>query len=65
MSDHSPFRSPLADLRVRLKDAGLHAEPRTIATVILGIAHTRDWLKDSRAMAEWIAQLALDVANED
>lgn len=59
-----PPASPLAELRARLRDQNIDIAPRALATILLEVAHAGEWIRNPKAMVEWMGQLALDVINE-
>jgi hypothetical protein len=52
----------LTQLEERLKVNQVQADPRDVASAILGIARLNGWTKDPQHVVDWLEQLALDVA---
>jgi hypothetical protein len=51
----------LTELEARLQASGVDANPRNVASAILGIAAAKEWNRDPANVTRWIEQLALDV----
>jgi hypothetical protein len=51
----------LMELETRLQANGVDANPRNVASAILGVAAAHEWNKDPAQLTRWIEQLALDV----
>jgi hypothetical protein len=49
------------ELEARLEANGVDANPRNVASAILGVAAAHEWNKDPAMLTRWIEQLALDV----
>ncbi len=57
-------RSALDQLRERLALNGVQADPRSVASALLGLARHNSWVDHPERVADWLTQLALDVASE-
>ena len=51
----------LDELEERLKANGVQADPRKVASAILGLARQRSWNDHPEGIVAWLEQLAVDV----
>ena len=57
---HSPC---LAALEERLKANGVDVDPIQVASAILGLARTLEWMKQPADVILWLEQLAVEVTH--
>jgi hypothetical protein len=57
----SGYLPAFTDLEDRLNHDEIEADPKAIASVILGLATANDWTKRPEAFGDWLEQLALDM----
>jgi hypothetical protein len=51
----------LAALEERLKANGVDADPIHVASAILGLARTLEWIKEPGNAVQWLERLAVEV----
>jgi hypothetical protein len=54
----------LQQLEERLKINGVTADPRGVASALLGLARINEWPEHPDRVVAWLLQLALDVAKD-